>query len=146
MNMGEEVIIPIIALSLPIVIVPTVLFFKHQGRKRELQHLERMRAIELGVSPQNPGSLFWPSLAALGIGAGVPCFAILFGFLSAVSRPGQEEIWTPLMILGVASVISGAALGTKMLGLREDGAANLPGIVGKPEFDPDAYDTVGQRG
>ena len=44
----EVILIPIIALMIPIVIVPTALAFRHARFLREVEHKERMRAMELG--------------------------------------------------------------------------------------------------
>lgn len=147
--MSEDIAIPAIAMSIPIVVVPTALFFKHLGRMRELKHIERLKEIEFGAAHPAKVPLMWPSLAALGIGAGVPFFAILFAFLSSMTHHGDHEaIWMPAMMVGVAGVISGSCLGVKMLGFRSSTPALKAedGLYSKPELDPDAYDTVGRRG
>ena len=42
------VLIPIVALAIPIVLVPVVLGICHARNERELEHSERMKALELG--------------------------------------------------------------------------------------------------
>ena len=44
----DPLIIPIVALLIPIIIVPTALGIKHAKFLREVKHAERMRAMELG--------------------------------------------------------------------------------------------------
>ena len=41
-------IIPIVGMLIPIIIVPTALGFKHARYLRQVEHEERMRAMELG--------------------------------------------------------------------------------------------------
>ena len=41
-------IIPIVAMAIPIVLVPVVLGIRHARLERELEHAERMKALELG--------------------------------------------------------------------------------------------------
>ena len=75
-----------------IVALPIVLHFRAERRKRELDHIERMRAIEVGRS--YPGELKnsllafpqWavPHLMALSIGVVVPLGVFLFAFLATL--------------------------------------------------------------
>jgi len=44
----DPLIVPLAALTIPIVVAPTAIAFKHVQRLRELEHIERMRALELG--------------------------------------------------------------------------------------------------
>ena len=68
----STVLIPIAALMIPIVIVPTSLWFRHRSRVLQLAHAERIRAMELGIVNRNP-QMGWPGAAVcIGMGAGVP--------------------------------------------------------------------------
>ena len=44
----DPLIIPIVALLVPIIIVPTALGIKHARYLREVEHAERMRAMDQG--------------------------------------------------------------------------------------------------
>ena len=44
----DPLIIPIVALLIPMIIVPTAMGIKHARYLREVEHTERMRAMELG--------------------------------------------------------------------------------------------------
>ncbi len=52
----SPILIPLTALLIPIVIVPTSLWFRHRLRVREMEHVERIRAMELGIAPAKPPS------------------------------------------------------------------------------------------
>jgi hypothetical protein len=144
--MSDELAIPAMAMSIPLVVVPTALFFKHLGRRREMLHRERMRAIEMGQPPQGPASLVWPSLAALAIGAGVPICALLFAFLSARDDGGHKDTWIAAMMVGVAGVVGGVSLAVKMIDHANKSLAKSPEKPTPPHYDYDAYDTVSSRG
>ena len=47
MNMSVA-IIPIVGMSIPIILVPVILGLRHARLERELEHAERMKALELG--------------------------------------------------------------------------------------------------
>lgn len=142
--MSEEIAIPIVALSIPVFVVPTVLFFKHASRKRELEHRERMAAIDRGIHPPQAPSLFWPSMAALGIGMVVPVAAILFALIATSRGSLDDDIWAPAVGLGMVAIVGGSVLGVKMLGLNQRTSSVQQDSV-KPHYDPDEYDTVGTR-
>jgi hypothetical protein len=115
-------------------------------REREMEHLERLKALESGTTLPGDGPWWTPNRVAAGIGIGVPFFAFLASFLSTISsREPQIAIWASAGAVSVAAVISGAVL-----------TVHLPRAVtqqprpmtshSKPEFDPDSYDTAGRRG
>ncbi len=43
----EPLIIPIVAILMPLVLVPTILVLKHRHKRREWEHRERIKAMEL---------------------------------------------------------------------------------------------------
>jgi hypothetical protein len=145
----KEVLIPIAAMAIPIVVVPTALLFKHLARRREYAHRERMRAIEMGQG--SGGGLFWPSMAAVIIGAGVPFCALLCAFVTALIRPDIDEVWPAAGFIGVAGVVGGSWLGGRLIhaAVGRSAPAPTPDVADsytKPSYDPDAFDTVGRRG
>ena len=116
--MGDEaIIIPIVALTIPIVVVPTALLFKHLRDSRRMLHAERMRAIERG-QPFSAQS-FWPSLAAISIGGLVPVGCFLVAWLASLTDAAGEEVFVGATILGIVAVVTGARLATKLLGSQQ---------------------------
>lgn len=149
----SSILIPITALMIPIVIVPTSLYFKQRLRVRELEHAERIRAMELGIVPQAAG-MSWPGAAVcLGIGAGVPVGSMLIAWLAMFSNDLPSEIFGIPLLISFSAIWAAKSLADRMMGAAEEtrpvAAPNRmqAGRDGaKPRFDPDAYDVVGSRG
>lgn len=149
--MNEEVIIPIVAILMPLALVPTIILMKQAGKRREWEHQERMRAMDLGLAPAGPsGGTFWPSMATIAIGAGVPIASLLFALLAQMTGRGGDEVWGCSAGVGVTAVLCGAVLGFRLIGSGRRASGPAPSVFdhhAKPsQFDPDAYDTVGRRG
>jgi hypothetical protein len=137
----DPLLIPVFALMIPIVIVPTALAFKKAERARQLEHTERMRALELGrILPKDEG--WWsPARISVAIGAGVPIAAMAAAMNATESSGFQERIWLMSGMVSITGVISGSCLAFRhFFGPSQDAA------VEKPQYDPDAFDVVGRRG
>jgi hypothetical protein len=111
-------------------------------RNRELEHIERMKALEFGRSlPQDE-----PWLSPTKIGAAIGIVVPLAGFAAAVEatqRAGyQETVWIAAAMVGVAGVICGAILVLSSLRHR---AAPSESSQAKPYVEDDAYDVVSSR-
>src|SRR5205823_14407707 len=110
----EEIIIPVTAILMPLVLVPTILVLKHRHRKREWEHLERMKAMEMELptparrDPRGAQSVVW-------IGAGVPIASVITAFLTCEERPPSVE-GLPLAAVAwsCAARISGGAMLTSL--------------------------------
>jgi hypothetical protein len=153
---GEFVILSAFGLATAVAL-PIVLHFRAERRKRELDHIERMRAIEVGRS--YPGERLngllsfpqWavPHLISLSIGAAVPLGVFLCAFLSTLIGGFHKEIWIGAGMVGLGGVISGACLaGTICHPPSSTGGPEYSGSYGnsKPLVDEDAYDVVSARG
>jgi hypothetical protein len=140
----EAIVVPILALSIPIVIVPTALGFKHARFLREVKHAERMRAMELGLTlPEDDA--FSPAKLAAGIGIGVPTGSFLLAWLADLTSNGGEAIWTAAGFVGLGGVICGTILAYRRFATQDQYATTYQETL-KPEYDPDAFDVVGRRG
>ena len=143
----DPLIIPIVALVIPIIIVPTAMGIKHARFLREVEHAERMRAMELG-RPLDEDETWTPAGIVVTIGAGVPVASMLIAWLASRSygiAGGSvvESIWKMAGMVGLGGVICGSILASQMLMKRDQPA---PAVDEKPEFDPEAFDVVGRRG
>ena len=141
--MNGEIVIPLAGIALPAILVPLILAFRQGAKKREYEHLERMRALEMGQPV--PGESHWPqAFACAMIGAGVPIGAFLFTFLAFIniSNPANE-IWIAPAVVSCFALMASAGLAKTLFHptKRAKGEAE-----GKPVMDPDAYDVVGSRG
>ncbi|HEV3165176.1 MAG TPA: hypothetical protein VGZ22_14210 [Isosphaeraceae bacterium] len=138
--------IPIVAILMPLALVPTVMAMRHATRKREWEHAERMKALELGVPV--PGSDSWRAAVCMAIGAGVPVGAFAFAWIAGMTTHTSADSWEAAVAVGIPGVLCGTFLAARLLPSR-----NRPQITetnafanGKPALDPDTYDVVGRRG
>jgi hypothetical protein len=143
----DPLIIPVVALLLPVVLVPTIMSIKHRHTVREWEHLERMRALATGVS--RVGNSEYPrSIAA--IGTVVPAAAVCMAFLTSTEGPSEVDgVPVSAIAWGCAAVISLAAFATSLLlalihGRPDRSASQLQ--TAKPVFEPDAFDVASHRG
>jgi hypothetical protein len=138
----DPVLIPILGMLIPLVIVPVALVTKHARTARQLEHAERMRALELGRTLPMDESWWSPPRICVAIGAGVPIGVFLAAWLASASVGYQDGIWVGAMGVGLAGVIGGSILSARYLAQRERSQASYA----KPVVDDDAYDVVGARG
>ena len=149
----EPLIIPIVAILMPLFLVPTILVLKHRHKKREWEHRERMKAMETPFQfPQVLG--LGNSRGVAAIGAGVPMASVLAAFLTSLTwEPTSfDDVPVPAVAWGCAVLISAGALVTSLTlasmhakaAEKADSMARMDNA--KPVFDPDTFDVVGSRG
>jgi hypothetical protein len=139
----DPLIIPIVAFLIPIIIVPTAMGIKHARFLREIEHVERMKAMELGLAPADEHS-WTPAGIAGSIGAGVPIAVMFIAFIAAPRVGPAEAIWRAAGMIGVAGVICGTVLASMQM--SKVGQASTAPTVEKPAYDPDQFDVVSSRG
>ena len=140
----------IVAILMPLVLVPAIMVLKHRHRRREWEHQERMRSLELGVPLVQAQP--WPAAAvAIALGLGTPAAAFLFSWLAVLTARAESEVFIAAMFVGLAGVVGGARLalrlipaGTTLRPSEPPSRAAAP--EGKPSFDPDTFDVAGRRG
>ena len=120
-----------------------ILGIRHDRRKREMEHVERMKALELGRTlPQDEPWLSPAKLAAL-IGGVVPLGAFVSVGTATTSSGFHEEMWLAASSVGVTAVIAGSFVA--VLSSRSRKTSGPVGVV-KPYVEEDAYDVVSSRG
>lgn len=146
--MDDAFVIPIVAMTIPIVIVPVALVTRYWRQRRQWQHLERLKAIEHGISPFP--SPCWPALVAIALGAGVPVGSFFIAWLAVEESHADESVFAMAMIVGIVGVVSGYKLAMRLIGPAAACERSSPVPArshGKPYVgDPDAYDVAGRRG
>jgi hypothetical protein len=143
----DAMVIPVLALAIPIVIAPFAMAFKFARQAREMKHRERMRALELGRTL--PGDESWssPARIAVLIGAATPVGVFATAATASGSVGFHEDIWMSAMATSMTSVICGTVLAWKHFGQRARAEAEARAAYAKAaDFDADAYDVVGARG
>jgi hypothetical protein len=143
--------IPILGILMPIVLVPMIILLKHRTLRREWQHKERMKALEMGASL--PSSAAGGSVVA--IGAGVPIVSVIAAAVTSLfCQPSTVGDEVPVLAIawGCAFMISILGMGSALILAHIEGRARKQidslhaTSDGKPTFDPDAYDVVSSRG
>jgi hypothetical protein len=140
---NEALLIPILGIMVPIVVAPVAIYYKFEKAKRELEHAERMKALEMGRVL--PGDETWssPGRISLAIGAGVPVCVFGLAWLATQTVGFRSDFWHAASGVGCTSVICGTILAAKNSSQRTRQAATA--MDQKPHFDPDAYDVAGSR-
>jgi uncharacterized membrane protein len=120
-----------------------ILGIRHDRQKREMEHIERMKALESGRTlPQDEPWLSPAKLAAL-IGGVVPLGVFVSVGTATTSSGYHEEMWLAAMSVGMAGVISGAVVAVHSNRSRKTSDSVA---VAKPYVEEDAYDVVSSRG
>jgi hypothetical protein len=155
---GGEAMLMLTTFLLIVVITPIFLHFRGERRKRELEHIERIRAIDAGrpYPGENrfglPAVPRWvvPQLVAGSIGAVVPLGVFLFAFLTSLIGGFHKDIWIAAGMVGLGAVICGAVLaGTAFqapAAASDESERSNSYLNSKPHVDEDAYDVVSSRG
>ena len=139
-------------IALPLILVPTILLLKHSRLKRQWAHLERMKAIKMGVAPPTQSTPASGSVVA--IGAGVPAVAVLGAWLTTIvvlPGPWEDPLWPLAIVWGSALTIGALALATSLvLGVLQHRACARSTrrealASAKPAHDPDAFDLTGRH-
>jgi hypothetical protein len=116
-----------------------VLGIRSAARTKEMEHLERMRAIELGRPIANELGWWTPARMAVGIGVGVPIGVFAIGMAAAETSGAAPFIWPSAGAVGVAAVICGTVLAAR---LQSQGSTASTTSHAKPYVNPDAYDVA----
>jgi hypothetical protein len=131
------------------VIIAIVSGMKQAQRRKELEHFERIKAMELGLAPQ-PTGLDWPAAAVcIAIGAGVPIGSFVVAWLATLTADAPDGIWVAPVFVSFAAIGASRKLAYRIIDPRS--GVKRPAQVksapnGKPQFDPDAFDVVSSRG
>src|SRR5262245_35462355 len=106
--MSDELLIPMTAILMPAVLVLSIMVVRFRQGRREAEHLERMKAMDLGYTPATPhGSR---SLGVVAIGAGVPAMSVFMAWLTSVTTPPSiipsdssvpEMAWTSAAFISI---------------------------------------------
>ncbi len=129
--MIDALLIPLAGIAVPIVIVPVVMGLKHARLERELEHAERMKALELGRTLPQDEPWWTPLRVSLAFGVGVPIGVSACAAFATVFSGFQDGIWVGSMAVGVCGVLSGSWLASRQIGAsrRQDGAFVKPHVV-----------------
>ena len=80
----DPLVIPIVAILMPLVLVPTILVMKYRHQRRKWEHLERLKAMETAECRSRLGQASRGPAGVTAIGAGVPAVSVLGAFLTTL--------------------------------------------------------------
>lgn len=142
-------VVPVVALCIPMVVVPTALWLRHARIVREMEHAERMRALEVGVDLRPVAGLTWPGAAVcIALGAGVPVVTFALAIAAVILGEVEPPVFTVPLILGLGGIVAAWVLGNRLSSAPSavDGRASAWPTAKPAHYDPDAFDVVGSRG
>jgi hypothetical protein len=141
----EEFLIASVAIvgGLGIAALAIVMGIRHDRRKRELEHIERMKALELGRTLPRDEPWLSPAKIGAAIAILVPIGAFASASESARSTHDSEAVWMATFLVSIAAVISGAVVVAMSIKKR---ATPSETATAKPFVEEDAYDVVSSRG
>jgi multisubunit Na+/H+ antiporter MnhB subunit len=113
------------------ILIIVAMGIRHARFERQLQHTERIRALEAGRVL--PGEQPWwsPERLAVAIGAGVPLAALILGLKVTSSGTASGEMWFAVGLIGVAGVVCGTQLALRL--------PQSPIAHAKPYVSPDEF-------
>jgi len=143
-------IITLLFVVMLVVAIPIHYAVMHARRERELEHAERMKALELGRPFPGPEveARWSPAWVAVAIGAGVPIASFLLAGLATpeVHNEIAYAIWPAAGAVGVAGVICGTVLAARLPASGRPSRGFEAADAKSAVCDPDAIDVVGRRG
>ena len=142
--------IPIVGILMPLALVPMIIILKHRSLRREWQHKERMKAMEMGL----PAAAANLGTSVAAVGAGVPVAAVIGAVMTTLAYPAPEGeevavlgiVWGCALMIGATGMISSLILAHINTRAQRETESLHPMRNGKPVFDPDAFDVVSNRG
>ncbi len=150
--MHDGLIIPLAGIMLPLILVPTIITMAHRIKKREWQHKERLRALDLGLAPPATDHGLGGG-TVIAIGAGVPVASVLAALITTLNLPFEMAdyipilgvVWGCALMLGFSALVTSLVLGVLVMRSRKPAEADQFAAL-KPSYEPDAYDVVSRRG
>ena len=144
--MIDPILIPLAGIALPVVLVPVILGIRYARHERELEHAERIRALELGRTLPKDEAWWTLPRISVAIGAGVPAAVFFCAWQASLSQSDPTVSWVAASIVGLAAVVCGTGLSAWHFSRRDQSAHLADGLPAKSQFDADAYDVVSSRG
>lgn len=134
----DPMIIPIVGMAIPMVIVPAALGIKQARRERELEHIERMQALQLGRTLPRDEPWWTPGRLGLAIAVAVPLGVFACAAVATAAEGYHAGIWITAGLVGCVGVEKGSSLARR--------GTVQPARPEKPVVEDDAFDVVGARG
>jgi hypothetical protein len=130
--------------------LPIALSMRYARFDRQLQHAEKMKALEMGINPETPPPPVEWSPQRLGAAIGVWVPLGVFGATLAFSLSGRlsPEIWYATAGIGIAGIVGSTIVILRAPVQPSPPAQSVPVprvTPSKVPMDDHAYDTAGSR-
>ena len=132
-------------MAIPLIIAPVAILAKFNHAKRQLEHAERMRALEVGRTLPQDEPWWSPPKIAVAIGAGVPLGIFAVALVASAILGYHQDIWMAAMAPASCAIICGTVIAARYLTHRERTLGTSGDHLAKPAVDEEAYDFVGSR-
>ncbi len=131
-----------------------LLLTRNGERRREWEHAERMRSLEMGLPVPPHDASRVKAAVCIAIGVGVPMMAFGVGLAAYLEGPVHYvELWIAPGIVSGLSVAGACILAGILFGGRSNSSdsSRAGGEIArrngaKPAHEPDTIDVVGRRG
>jgi hypothetical protein len=133
-------------LGLGIAYIAIISGMRQERRKRELEHKERMQALELGRNL--PGDSPWlsPLRAGVLIATIVPIGVFGVAFLTTRAIDFRPDIWQSAGLVSVFALACGSVVSCLAFLKRPYSETQDAGQIGKVTVGEDMFDVVSSRG
>lgn len=136
------IVLPIVGMTIPIVIVPTILGIRHARFLREVEHAERMRAMELGRTLPQDDHRWSPAGICVALGMVVPIGVFFCAWMASQTVASQDWLWRSAGIVGLAGVVSGSFIAHHHFNRLAAGRSDDTAAAKPPAYDPEAFEVV----
>ncbi len=118
---------------------------RQEKLKRELEHKERMKALEMGRSL--PGDIPWLSPLRVGFltATVVPIAAFGLALLSSQGAGFHGDVWQSAGIVSVFAIVCGSVVACVASAKQSSNETHAAEMVEKMPVEEDAYDVVSSR-
>lgn len=143
-----ELVAVVVVPGIVLTAITSLIAIRNNQRRRQWDHEERMKAMELGhVLPTNQSSWARASVC-IAIGCGVPIGSFLFTWLATLQPGTAHDIWIGPTLVSSLAVFSSSMLAGQLFASTRKPNADKSGTPtnGKPAFDDDVLDVVSRRG
>ena len=144
--MIDPMLIPLAGIALPVVLVPVILAIRYARYERQLEHAERIKALELGRTLPKDEPWWTLPRISVAIGLGVPAAVSFCAWQAGESQADPRVTWIASSVVGLAAVLCGSGLSVWHFSRVDPSATFADDAHAKSRFDADAYDVVSSRG
>lgn len=127
----------ILVVVLGVIVLVGWMGLRHAWKERELEHAERMRALEVGLLLPRDRPFWSPERVAVAIGAGVPLGALVLALAATEVDSAGAMAWPAAGLVGAIGLICGTVLALRLVSTRPESDPNRTGkpVVDRPDHD-----------